>query len=235
MANFFDWLKQSLGQEYSSNTQHLSDLSDQQIQKFYDDRAKSNLGAYNENFRDLNIDTMRNGDASWSNQNSSREYSDFAPRAYNAQGHPMVYEFSYLSPSDAQNIDGGGYTRKKGAVFLSPDWNNGTKGGVDSNGNLYGDNLVYEAVLEDGTTLNADQFRDFITGNYAYYGDHDAPVRFNRNPLYSGEQKNSPVRQEALDFYTDLRNSYGESAGLPDPYRPSVYWDKSKRRWMVNR
>lgn len=235
MANFFDWLKQATGQQYSQNTQHFSDLSSDQIQKFYDDRARSNMGSYNNENRNFNIETMRNGDASWAGRNSATQDDGFAPSAYQAQGTPMVYEFSYLTPNDANNIDGGGYTRRKGAVFLSPDWSKTGKGGVSGDGRLYGDNLVYEAVLEDGTTLSADQFKDFITGNEVYYRDHDTPVRFNVNPLYAGEHKNNPTRQEALDYYTNLRNSYTDSAGLPDPYQPSVYWDKSKRRWMVNR
>lgn len=48
MANFFDLLKQAMGSEYSSNVQHLSNLSDGQRQRFRDERGVDPLAQYND-------------------------------------------------------------------------------------------------------------------------------------------------------------------------------------------
>lgn len=75
---------------------------------------------------------------------------------------------------------------------------------------------VYEAVLDDGTVLNAKDFEDLVYADP--YGDN-----------FKLGKRNKITGADDMDLYRSYKNSYGNNVRT----EKTVSWDKNYRRWMA--
>jgi hypothetical protein len=211
--------------------QHASDVTTEQKQKWYDDRARAFLKNYEREVIDgdkFNTKPGKNSDAGYWLGNSTQSDDALSPGAigeYNSS--PYVYEFTYTAPKNGHTIDDGESEYRKGLVYtipVKPGDNGNWSGGLP-----YGKQYIYEAILDDGTTLNADQFRDFVTANTSMFGSDG--FRLGRN-LWKSQKRGDANKNEALDFYNRKKQEYINA--LPEERNPYAYrstWDRFRRGW----
>ena len=202
--------------------QHVSDVTDEQKQKWSDDRAKSFVENYRKENSSLKVKPGKLGDDSWGASaldTSDVHYNDIAHGgARAARNRPGVYEFTYYTPDDPNAMDNGSTTHKKGVVYMM-----GPKEQVSRTGQPRGETYVYEATLDDGTKLSAKEFEEFLAANKGMF--------INEQPLETGDGLgNFKNKKNVLDKYQEITKQYVSS---PLGKGKRVVWDKNKRMWMA--
>ena len=230
IENWRDALTRALGGGYKPG--HLSDITEEQKQKWDDDRAKSFVENYRKEHPGAEIKSAKLGDAQWGGDPTgfnAQEFNDLARgSAGAARNHPGIYEFSYLAPKNAGSIDDGETVSRKGIVYMM-----GPKAPVDKTGKPRGETYVYEAMLDDGTVLSADEFEEFLAANKS--------SAVQKYPLENGTASkdfgNTRKAKEALiEDYRELAKNYVRNPYVGEHANEShTYWDKNKRLWMSSR
>lgn len=242
MSSFIENLRKAFGNN-GGGVQHLSQIPQEQIDQFVRARTDSAEKDYNNFNRRLKI-----SDAKKPNLVSDVDETGFvedAPRA--AAGNTRIYEFEYQTPFEGDDSMGNGEPayerqtpkRRKGRVLVRvpegkratgitprPDFD------VDEFGNPYGQMSVYEAMLDDGQKLSADEFSALFYGN---------PFRVRTNPRDSEDRDYySPRFKEISSTKEDGEDSVFELLKEWEDYKESFLdkddssefrWDKRRGVW----
>lgn len=202
--------------------QHVSDVTDEQKQKWDDDRAKSFVENYRKENSSLKVKPGKLGEDNWGTSAVAPgdvHYDDIAQgSARAARNRPGVYEFTYYTPDDPNAMDSGGTVHKKGVVYMM-----GPKEQVGQTGQPRGETYVYEATLDDGTKLSAKEFEEFLAANKGMF--------INAQPLETGNGSgNFKNKKNVLEKYQEITKQYVSN---PLGKNKRVVWDKNKRMWMA--
>ena len=178
MADFWSNLAEAMGWGKANHTRHLSDISEEERQGYRNQTVDAANKYYEDNTTNApKIENARNngGDPfTRSTDNFIGEYNSDSN-----QYETRVYDFEYDAPIHGDSIDNidFGYPQSKerrtGKVLLRVPKNRKNGDGGFGTGtpwfddkNFKGTNIgVYEAVLDDGTVLSADEFKDLIQAN----------------------------------------------------------------------
>ena len=229
MSKFFDSLRGS------KNISHASDVSEEKKRQWRDNYAKFASERYEKD--NPGTPKIENAKQNGGDPFFTMDDDDFVGE-YNSDNdnyETRVYSFDYLAPSNGKMMDADpSRDYRTGKVLVRvPKYKRSVSGGFGSKSpwfddeNFLGSNIgVYEAVLDDGTVLDADQFKDLIRTNP--YGS--VPV---------GEKGTSTMptfKLRAQDFVneTDKLKAY---KNYRDNLKPSQYqtkWDKNWRRFVSN-
>lgn len=223
IENLRDILTRGLDGGYSP--QHLSNISDEQKQKWDDDRVKSFVENYRKENSSLKIKPGKLGDAGWNTSLDADpdHYDDIARGdARFPRNRPGVYEFTYYTPDDPNAMDSGGTVHKKGVVYMM-----GPKEQVGQTGQPRGETYVYEATLDDGTKLSAKEFEEFLAANKGMF--------INAQPLERGDGTGRfKDKENVLEKYREIAKQYVSNPNIGVDYdKKRVVWDKNKRMWMA--
>lgn len=224
MAGFIENLRNGLASFFDggqSNTQHLSDISDEQKQKWYDERAQG----FVKNFRDAHsgakIENGRRGDELEGTvmapvgEHVNNQVSSGATAARNKPG---IYEFIYTVPKDYKNMDSRDRDVEKGLIYIIGD---------DSMGPYPNskDSYVYGATLADGTKLTGKEFEEFIASS---------PNQVAFSKLVKSADSTTRSKNDLAKQYIEMSERYANNPYIgPESPRKHIEWDKKKRMWMA--
>lgn len=168
MASFWENFAEAMGWGKANHTKHLSDISEEKKQEYRNRYVDSANRSYekNEHGRPKIENAKQNG----GDPLFTREDDDFVGEYNSDNGdyETRVYNFEYLAPTNGEALDSDPYGAKEyrtGKVLLRVPTNEAS-GHWFNDKEFRGTNIgVYEAVLDDGTVLNADQFKDLVQAN----------------------------------------------------------------------
>lgn len=218
MATFWENFAEAMGWGKANHTQHLSDISEDKRNEYRNASAEARKAKS----MPLNI-----RDAKDSGEWATTTGTDFNEQYAGDDYETRVYDFAYAKPSDPNNMDRAGRSAglafRNGKVLVRVPKNRTTKQGwgvdyfdeSDAN-NPTGTIGVYEAVLDDGTVLNAKDFEDLVYADP--YGDH-----------FKLGKRNKITGADDMDLYRSYKNAYGNNVRT----EKTVSWDKNYRRWMA--
>lgn len=233
MASFWENFAEAMGWIKPNNIQHLSDIPEEQRQRYRDMYADS-VRKNSKSNPDLKISNAKNNPDDVLHGNSNRKQV-FSPEwTHDAKTKTELLDFSVSKPTDPDNIDNSSTEQIHGKVLVRvPEVSSGAKNGrYFTPGGAYKKDAsgvmgVYEAVLDDGTVLDASAFEDLLRNeNYGQgfsWGDYVARDRKNK----SSKKVNDDIMKEYLDYRDKVKFSYDQSPGK------SVVWNKNWRRWGV--
>lgn len=221
-----------------SNVQHLSNITDEQKQKWYDERAQTFVKNYRDAHSGAKIENGRRGDelkGTVMAPTSDHVNDQVSSGAVSGKVKPGIYEFTYTVPSDPNNMDSGKRTAEKGLIYMLSDNPDGNYPFIGEDGKPYDrDVYVYEATLADGTRLTGKEFEDFIASspNQVAFGNVLTRGSYKNGSYDSGnflKNKNDLAKQ-----YLEMSTQYVNNPYLgPENPRGHIEWDKQKRMWMA--
>lgn len=233
MASFWENLAEGLGWIKPNNIQHSSDISEEQKQRYRDIYADS-VRKNSKSNPDLKISNAKNNPNDiWHGNSNPKQV--FSPEwADDINTKTELLDFTVSKPTDPNNIDNSKTEPLHGRVLArvpktsggaaSGKWFTPAGGPSDmASGNMG----VYEAVLDDGTVLDASAFEDLLRNeNYGQgfaWGNYVAQDRKRRG------DKN--VNKDLLDEYQKYKDQIQFSRTAPT--NEEVVWKKNWRRWGV--
>lgn len=235
MADFWGNFMEALGLGKANHIGHASEVTDQQRRE-WQNKYVDNLNRYYEE-NTPNHPKIENAKQNGGDPFFTREDDDFVGE-YNSDNdsyETRVYSFDYLAPSNGKGIDTDSardYRTGKVLVRVPKDkvGRTGWFGSVSpwfDDSKFQGSNIgVYEAVLDDGTVLDANQFKDLVQSNQ--YGWASVGEKGTRTmPTFRLRAQDFVNEKDKLKAYRNYR----------DNLKPSQYqtkWDKNWRRFVSN-
>lgn len=235
MASFWENFAEAMGWGKANHTKHFSDISEEKKQEYRDRYVDSAKKHYDEHNPDLRI-------ADVNSEKDNKEYASFDDDSvYDTR----VYEFTYSQPTKSELDSGEGrYSEtvdRKGRVLvrtpkakdgniLMTNWFDDARGTGHPSGRMG----VYEAVLDDGTILDAKNFEALMKADpYGTPGfstlkevDHsDLGNNFAEQKVKWKEYTNK--REEAWeDWSRNHSNSY---------FNNNSRWSNNWHRWVASK
>lgn len=222
--DFFKYLRDALANQFESgqsNVYHASQATDAQKQQWNDDRAAAAKKAYMQDnpvspqFRDARPDYWNTAKGSNFRNYLFEKYGD------DNEYETRVYDISYTKPGSGQYMDDSKREAGSGKILVRVPKN--AKSGIDGAPVVDGNIGVYQAVLDDGTVLDSDDFANFLYsnpygsgikwGNYVV-GDNDSSIAGLND--YQTKSESEAIRK---------RRESGT---------PSATWNIRKKRWTQN-
>lgn len=232
MASFWENFAEAMGWGKANHTQHLSDTSEDRRQS-YRDRYADSVRKNSQSNPGLKISNAKNDPNDFWHGNSNPNQV-FSPEwTHDSNTNTELLDFTVSRPTDPNNIDSSRTKSLHGKVLARvPKESVGAKNGryFTPGGGVYHKDAsgvmgVYEAVLDDGTVLDASAFEDLLRNeNYGHrflWGDYVARDRKSK----SRKKVNDDIMKEYLDYRDKVKFSYDQSPGK------NVVWDKNWRRW----
>lgn len=224
MADFWENFAEAMGWGKANHTAHLSDLSEEKKQGYrnrYTDSANKSYEKENPGTPKIENAKQNGGDPFF-----TRDDDDFVGE-YNSNNdmnyETRIYNFRYAAPTNGKSVDNSATEFRSGKVLVrAPKYKESVSGAFGSKSpwfddkNFAGSNLgVYEAVLDDGTVLNADQFKDLVQTNQ--YG------QFKLGTQESTDKKASDRLQIFKDYKDKMKSREYETR-----------WDRNWRGFRSN-
>lgn len=226
MASFWENFAEAMGWGKANHTKHFSDISEEKKQEYRDRYVDSAEKHYNEHNPELRIADV----------NSEKDNKDYAPFNDDSVYDTRVYEFDYNQPANSDIDSGDGkYTdtlHRKGRVlvrtpklkrgnFLMTNWFDDAKGTGHPSGRMG----VYEAVLDDGTILNARDFEALMKADP--YGTPGLSSL--REVDHSDLGDNFAEQKVKWKEYTNKKEEAYKD------YTPNARWSSNWRRWVATK
>ena len=215
MASFWENFAEAMGWGKANHTKHFSDISEEQKQEYRNRYADSANKTYekNEHGRPKIENAKQNG----GDPLFTSDDDDFVGE-YNSKNddnyETRIYNFKYVAPTSGEDLDNGPREFRSGKVLLRAPTNKASGHWFDDK-EFMGTNIgVYEAVLDDGTVLDADQFRDLVQTNP--YGQFELGTQ-------ESTDKKPSARLKIFEEYKDKMM----------PKRYETKWDRNWRRFMT--
>lgn len=199
-----------------NTSQHLSDITDEQKQKWGNDRAQGFVKNFRNAHSGAKIGNGRRGDE-LNAYPGDAIYDEVSSGAREARNKPGIYEFTYTVPKDYKNMDSGDRAVEKGLIYIL---GNKSMGPYPNNKDSY----VYEATLADGTKLTGKEFEEFIASD-------SNQVAFDKlvNSVDYTKNKNDLAKQ-----YIEMSKRYSNNPYIGQDYpRGHIEWDKRRRMWIA--
>lgn len=224
MASFWENFAEAMGWGKANHTTHLSDISNEKKQE-YRDRYADAAVKKGEKESKLNISDAKDKPGKTNYMGHGDFNSDWNS---DSNYETRLYRFSYVQPTnkDVDEADSTWHanTRNWGQVLVRvpKNKNKATFFGLpnqyfkDDNNKLEGDVGVYEAYLDDGTVLDADEFKDLMYAN---------PYERADGPSFRWENLDS-YGDRTMDYYKFMRQQMRDARSLYD-----TSWNKNWRRW----
>lgn len=231
MASFLENFAEAMGWGKANHTGHLSNTSEEQRQS-YRDRYADSINKNPQSNRGLKISNAKNNPNDiWHGNSDPKQV--FSPEwVDDVNAKTELLDFTVSRPTDPNNIDSSRTKPLHGRVLVrvpkasvgatSGRWFTPASGPSDT---ASGEMGVYEAILDDGTVLNASAFEDLLRNeNYGQgfsWGNYAAQDRKKRG------DKN--VDKDLFDEYLKYKDQIQYSYTAPN--RKNVEWNKNWRRW----
>lgn len=239
---FFDMLAEGMGWKKPNLVSNASQISDEQKQKWYDERAESARRAYEEEHGPLSYKIKDAKNRHGAMDLEDNPYGgDFQEDIGN---NTRVFEFTYYAPiGDGDPNWTNRVERRTGRALLRTPTSTQSRSAVGiphryfDNDGSYDDGFageigVYDAVLDDGTHLDADQLRDFIMNDRNRF-------KWSKEVTEKNAGNNHKEDIEKWEEYADSL-FLPENPGFVGNYRQSqrgdnreIRWDPRRRMWMV--
>lgn len=227
MASFLENFAEAMGLTKANHTQHLSNISESDRQRYRNQYTGSIRKAGQEENRGFSLyDAKDSGDyLTTTGGTFNEDWND--DNLYETR----VYDFNYAKPGSRDNMDSTRPAYGHGKMLVrvpKKKSSDGTLGRYfnDESG-FHGDIGVYEAVLDNGQVLNAKELEDMIYSN-PYTQDM-------RGIVQSQYASFTPKGQSILGDNSAKLNAFNEyKREVRSNAEPrSVAWNSNYRRWMA--